>query len=205
MVTFTEKATAELVDRIRRKLEELAGLARRPPQRGGRPRRRPAGCIDERARRRLREALFAFDRASISTIHAFCQRLLREHAFFNRRLFDEEAVDEEQAFEAAFAEVLRRDLLGDRGVAAACWSSGWAAAAISLKVKRAVLAAHRKLARARAGQGQRRHRRCARRSTRSGVLAAAAALVARPPALVKAALKAEKVQRQHRQRRSSAG
>jgi exodeoxyribonuclease V beta subunit len=111
VVTFTEKATAELIHRVRAKLQELKDLV------PGAPRAAPAeapdeACwiIDERARRRLREALFSFDRASIFTIHGFCQRLLSEHAFLHRRLFDEENVDEREAFHAAFAEALRRDI-----------------------------------------------------------------------------------------------
>ena len=112
VVTFTEKATAELVDRVRRKLEELASLVEDHPNAAGAP---DADCwlIDERARRRLREAIQGFDRASISTIHAFCQRLLAEHAFANRRLFDEQTIDEDQAFASAFAETLRRDVAPD--------------------------------------------------------------------------------------------
>lgn len=112
VVTFTEKATAELVDRVRAKLAELAALTVDGPGTSGAA---EADCwrIDDRARTRLREALYAFDRASISTIHGFCQRLLREHAFLSQRLFDEEAIDEEQAFHAAFTETLRRDVAGD--------------------------------------------------------------------------------------------
>jgi exodeoxyribonuclease V beta subunit len=187
VVTFTEKATAELVDRIRRKLEELAALTGDHPNAAGAP---DEDCwrIDDRARRRLRDALFAFDRAAISTIHAFCQRLLREHAFLNRRLFDEQAVDEEQAFESAFAEVLRRDL--SEGSPARRLLGLWLAGGNDLgKVRRAVLNAHRKLAGSTGDPAQ------ALRPALDelGVLAAAAAVIARPPELVKAALKAEKV------------
>jgi len=64
LVTFTEKAAGELRDRIRDALEkELA-----------------AGKGDQK---RLKEALRGFDDATISTIHSFCQRVLREYAFEN--------------------------------------------------------------------------------------------------------------------------
>ncbi len=64
LVTFTEKAAGELKDRIRDALEkELA-----------------AGKGDAE---RLKKALRGFDDATISTIHSFCQRVLREYAFEN--------------------------------------------------------------------------------------------------------------------------
>src|SRR5207249_441105 len=56
-VTFTEKAAAELRDRIRRALEPVA--------RGG----------DARATVALEE----LDAAAVSTLHAFAQRILAEH------------------------------------------------------------------------------------------------------------------------------
>jgi exodeoxyribonuclease V beta subunit len=111
VVTFTEKATAELVQRVRATIVRLKELrASEAPD--GAP---DEACwlIDERARTRLQRALLSFDRASISTIHGFCQRLLAEHAFLNQRLFTEEIVDEEAAFHAAFLEVLRRDAAAD--------------------------------------------------------------------------------------------
>ena len=127
VVTFTEKATAELVDRVRRKLEELAALTGRSPATPRAPPTRTAGSSTTAPAGGCASALLAFDRASISTIHGFCQRLLREHAFFNRRLFDEEVVDEEEAFEAAFAETLRRDRGRRPGRwRAGCCRSGWA-------------------------------------------------------------------------------
>lgn len=112
VVTFTEKATAELTGRVRRKLEELRDLtADSPASHAGRGLPDDAcWIIDERARRMLGDALASFDGASISTIHAFCQRLLTDYAFFQQRLFHEEIIDEEQAFHAAFSEALRRDI-----------------------------------------------------------------------------------------------
>jgi exodeoxyribonuclease V beta subunit len=115
LVTFTEKAAAELTHRIRRKLEELVDMD------AGHPRAREAAdapdeeCwrLDGPARERLRRALLGFDRASIFTIHAFCQRVLNENAFLHGRLFDEEAVNEEEAFHAAFVETLRREIAPD--------------------------------------------------------------------------------------------
>ncbi len=60
-VTFTEKAAAELRDRIRRALEETA--------------REGSGVAAARAAGALEE----LDGAAVSTLHAFAQRLLTEH------------------------------------------------------------------------------------------------------------------------------
>ena len=67
VVTFTEKATAELRTRIRELLENvLSGSASVED--------RPATDlveIDDEGKRKLETALFSFDRAPICTIHAF--------------------------------------------------------------------------------------------------------------------------------------
>ena len=106
VVTFTEKATAELVTRVRAKIRALLGPFPSRPGPG-------SWAIDDAARERLRAALFSFDRASISTIHAFCQRVLTEHAFANRRLFEQQQVDEKASFAGAFKQVLREELARD--------------------------------------------------------------------------------------------
>ena len=62
-ITFTEKAAAELRDRIRRELE-----------------RQVAGASEDAVRQRYRTALDEVDAAAISTLHAFAQRILTEHA-----------------------------------------------------------------------------------------------------------------------------
>lgn len=93
VVTFTEAATRELRDRIRKRLgdidRELGAIE------DGREARDPvtaallASRIDvQTLRRRLRLALAAFDEASISTIHGFCQQLLRDNAFEGDMPFD---------------------------------------------------------------------------------------------------------------------
>jgi exodeoxyribonuclease V beta subunit len=110
IVTFTEKATYELAARLRRKLWELRHLTRGAPP--STPRER-CWVLDEPTRRRLEEALFSFDRATLCTIHAFCERVLLDHAFSSQRLFEESAVDEERAFDSAFRETLREELARD--------------------------------------------------------------------------------------------
>lgn len=108
VVTFTEKATAELIQRVRAKLLELSELRSNHPK--------PTDLhwvIDDKARAILREALHSFDRANIFTIHGFCQRLLRDHAFFHHRLFDEQPMDGGEAWHTAFTTTLRAHVAAD--------------------------------------------------------------------------------------------
>ncbi len=65
-VTFTDKAAAELRDRIRRRLEDVAA-------------RVSAGTGADMAAARAAVALDELDAAAVSTLHAFAQRLLGEH------------------------------------------------------------------------------------------------------------------------------
>jgi exodeoxyribonuclease V beta subunit len=83
VVTFTEKATREMRVRIRSRLRE------------------------ESSDPRVATQLAAFDRAPISTIHGFCQRLLAEHAFASGRFFEQERVDARAAFGSALRDVMR--------------------------------------------------------------------------------------------------
>ncbi|MGH7435467.1 MAG: UvrD-helicase domain-containing protein, partial [Polyangiaceae bacterium] len=107
VVTFTEKATLELRTRVRATLDRLVAL----PASGVEPLPgTPVWQIDDAARARLLAARAAFETATITTIHAFCQRVLRDNAFFSGRLFDEAQVDGRDAFARAFREALRRDV-----------------------------------------------------------------------------------------------
>src|ERR1700690_301247 len=108
VVTFTERATAELCLRLRNKLSELCHLSADHPAAAEPPDER-CWLIDDTARGRLCDALLAFDRATISTIHGFCRGILGDHAFLHQRMFDEQAVDESDAFHTAFVQSLRND------------------------------------------------------------------------------------------------
>ena len=97
VVTFTEAATEELKDRIRTKLREGAeafatGHSTDPFLKGLRTKHRNRDV----AYRHLREALRAFDQASIFTIHSFCRRMLYENAFESGCLFDTELVSDQE-------------------------------------------------------------------------------------------------------------
>lgn len=109
-VTFTEKATGELKDRIRRMLEWIVDsasgmkgedadslwLAQQYEKQG-------SSLLD-----RASTALDRFDEASIFTIHGFCQSVLRDYAFDLGRLLQYEVVDDRQVLGIVLQERFRR-------------------------------------------------------------------------------------------------
>ena len=110
LVTFTDKAVAELRLRIRDLLDRLSRASEAP-----------GWVLDDAARTRLRDAVTAFDHAPIFTIHGFCYRILVEDAFAAQRLFVQTQIADEVAFDRAFVALLRerfavaspdRELLG---------------------------------------------------------------------------------------------
>ncbi len=64
-ITFTEKAAAELLDRVRARLEEAA--------------QDTTGALGEEERKRCRAAIERLDEAAFQTIHAFARKLLAAH------------------------------------------------------------------------------------------------------------------------------
>ncbi|MCR9144004.1 MAG: UvrD-helicase domain-containing protein [bacterium] len=89
VVTFTEKATGELKDRIRGKLAaDLAGQA----------------DIRAQAFQRLQDAVDGFDSAGIYTIHGFCHMVLSRYGFELGRPLRAEVVDDAPLIQS----VLRR-------------------------------------------------------------------------------------------------
>ncbi len=105
VVTFTEKATAELRVRIRQALEKILFG----------PNPEPAGAteavvIDESGRKRLDDAFRTFDRAPIFTIHGFCHRVLTDFAFQSGTLLDLQLTDGRGAFHRVFRAELREHL-----------------------------------------------------------------------------------------------
>ena len=115
IVTFTERATAELRHRVRRLLGAVVASSRTHstlPEPYGEDGQQDSAHwhLTDAARRKLERSLFAFDVAPIYTIHGFCQRVLNEHAFANRRFFDQKHVDFNPIFERAFTDSMRRTL-----------------------------------------------------------------------------------------------
>ncbi len=100
VVTFTNAATAELRDRIRRRIgEALEALTSEVDSHDSTLSQLCQRFGDEEMRRgavaRLRIALSDFDQAAISTIHSFCQKVLEEHAFESGAAFEVELVAEQ--------------------------------------------------------------------------------------------------------------
>lgn len=96
VVTFTDLAAGELRDRIRARLVEAADCFRNPQpcqdKLLGALRDNYAPELWSRCAWRLQSAAESMDEASISTIHSWCNRMLVEHAFDTRGLFNRELV-----------------------------------------------------------------------------------------------------------------
>jgi exodeoxyribonuclease V beta subunit len=101
VVTFTEAATSELKDRIRKRLREAADAFSEnrtaDPFLQGLLARHLDEASRESALRRLNCALGDFDQAAIFTIHGFCLRTLQDHAFASGMLFDAELVSDQES------------------------------------------------------------------------------------------------------------
>ena len=111
LVTFTEKATAELRLRLRSKFRELLEIYEKNNTSFQTVSEGPFWEINTHRKERLKAALLDFDSAPIYTIHGFCKRVLREFAFENRQLFEQQLCDTNQLFTEVFRRYLRRDLL----------------------------------------------------------------------------------------------
>ncbi len=96
--TFTEAAVAELRERIRSRLQQAAWLfaGTHTPAEVDPPLRNLYEEFSETERPQgaflLQRAADWMDEAAIFTIHGFCQRMLREHAFHSGALFEQELV-----------------------------------------------------------------------------------------------------------------
>lgn len=91
-VTFTEAATAELRLRIRQKLAEAASFFAGGESDDELLHKLRGAVGAETLLRRARRAVRDFDLCSISTIHGFCERMLRENAFESGQAFEQELV-----------------------------------------------------------------------------------------------------------------
>lgn len=125
VMTFTVAATRELSDRIRARLVEAArcfrGEQAPPPADTFLPALMAgyeAGAAREAAAWRLAMAAESMDDAAVYTIDAWCQRMLREHAFDSGSLFDEELLADEFAFvDEAARDYWRRNVYPLEGTA----------------------------------------------------------------------------------------
>lgn len=115
VVTFTKAATAELKTRLRARLDEVLSILEKVPDAAQNSDGLEAYCAEhyegdvflpgllktalqqenqERLIVRLKAAISRFDNAAIYTIHGFCQRLLRDYAFFCQAPFDVELTED---------------------------------------------------------------------------------------------------------------
>jgi len=116
-VTFTRAATAELKSRVR----DFLRLAEQVLE-GRTDVNRDIDCVVERAlggadrevvRRRIDLALLQFDEVPIFTIHGFCQRILRDHAFESRAMFHMELTPDQQQLVSEAVEDFYRERFYD--------------------------------------------------------------------------------------------
>jgi exodeoxyribonuclease V beta subunit len=132
VMTFTRAATRELSNRVRERLVQAAAFFRGEAEADDPYLEALADAYDDEAARhvaahRLVLAAETMDEAAIFTIDAWCQRMLREHAFDSGSLFDEELVSDERAlFEDAAHDYWRQHVYPLSGVALtsllSCWS-----------------------------------------------------------------------------------
>ncbi len=105
VVTFTNAATEELLDRIRKRLREALNALQRPAAADPVLERILAQVTDaDQAIQRLKDALVCMDEAAIFTIHGFCQRMLSEHAFESGALFEADFITDETEYLRTIAE-----------------------------------------------------------------------------------------------------
>ncbi|TCS37558.1 DNA helicase/exodeoxyribonuclease V beta subunit [Paucimonas lemoignei] len=134
VMTFTRAATRELSDRIRARLVEAAHCFRgaSPPAHDAFLSELIDAYPDEgerlKAAHRLMLAAESMDESAVFTIDAWCQRMLREHAFDSGCLFDEELVSSEEGlFRDAVRDYWRQHVYALEGEALAsllgCWKN----------------------------------------------------------------------------------
>lgn len=108
VVTFTDAATQELKDRIRARLSDTARCFLNPRESSDDILRdlRNDYAIEQwpQCARLLSLAAQSMDQAAVSTIHGWCYRMLREHAFDSGSLFQQTLITNQQDI---FADLIR--------------------------------------------------------------------------------------------------
>ena len=132
VMTFTRAATRELSNRVRERLIEAAAYFRGERELDDELLAALANSYASDSERRtaahrLAMAAETMDEAAIFTIDAWCQRMLREHAFDSGSLFDEELVSDEHAlFDDAAHDYWRQNVYpldaAALGTLLGCWN-----------------------------------------------------------------------------------
>ncbi|MBV4506902.1 exodeoxyribonuclease V subunit beta [Pseudomonas sp. BW13M1] len=130
VVTFTDAATKELRERIRARLAEAARFFRGELDdadpllhllRDDYPQEQWPRCAS-----RLEIAVQWMDEAAVSTIHGWCQRMLREHAFDSGSLFTQSLeTDHSELLGQVMRDYWRRFCYGMRGESLAWVRGNW--------------------------------------------------------------------------------
>jgi exodeoxyribonuclease V beta subunit len=113
VVTFTEAATKELIDRIRKTLQEAYRLCENEKSvQEGLLAELIGSCAGSKTiqeiRSLLNRAIIGFDEAAIHTIHGFCRRILSDYSFETSSLFDTELVSDQQKLIQQIVDDFRR-------------------------------------------------------------------------------------------------
>ncbi len=98
LVTFTEKATGEMKERVRTFLQQLASGEKEA-----------AHPLSEAHRATLERELQRFDEAAIMTIHGFCQGVLTDFAFENGQVGNQELGDTDALQTSLLRQIMRQD------------------------------------------------------------------------------------------------
>ncbi|MNO45021.1 RecBCD enzyme subunit RecB [compost metagenome] len=148
VVTFTDAATKELRDRIRTRLAEAARFFRAEIS-------APDGLIEQLrdefapgywagCANRLDVAAQWMDEAAVSTIHGWCQRMLREHAFDSGSLFTQTLeTDHSELLGEVLRDYWRRFCYCMEGQALAWVREHWGSPAALLPRVRAMFGKHK--------------------------------------------------------------
>lgn len=117
VVTFTEAATNELRERIRNKLQAAkAALISRASKD-----KLLSNLVNKNqcdtSIKKISDAIRDFDEAAIYTIHSFCNKILTEHAFESKGLFDTELITEQNdILQEVVEDFWRQKMYNDSGL-----------------------------------------------------------------------------------------
>jgi exodeoxyribonuclease V beta subunit len=130
VVTFTNAATDELSGRIRRVLQECRAAAAGRPGSTPAAERLVAAAGGMECLTRIEQLLSSLDELGVSTIHAWCKRVLDGAAFASGEPFIADlAADDGELLAAAVRDAWRSRLWSDAAIAAVATADAWTIAA----------------------------------------------------------------------------